>query len=251
MLFVHGWGGSSQYWRQTAHQFSSQFDCLIYDLKGFGQSQLTPDYQGDFALEDYALDLAELIHNLDISTSFVLNAHSMGASIAALFTEQYPQKVERLILNCNGVFEYDERAFAIFQKIGSAIVQLRYPWLISVPFMDRVAIARFLNRPINKQDRQQFLADYLAADSAAAGGTLIASVNKDMVTRLPAALKTIQCPTLFLSGEKDKIIPAVQAQAAIALNPNFQYAEIPQVGHFPMLESPDIYKAQIQKFLDS
>ncbi|OKH17784.1 alpha/beta fold hydrolase [[Limnothrix rosea] IAM M-220] len=249
MLFVHGWGGSSQYWQETARQFSAQYDCLIYDLKGFGRSPLPANYQGDFALQEYALDLAELIRALNISTPLVLNAHSMGASIAALFTEKYPEQVERLILNCNGVFSYNERAFAIFQKIGKGIVKFRFPWLAAVPFMDRIAIARFLKRPINKGDRQQFLADYLAADGAAAAGTLVAAVNKDMVTRLPAAFKQIQCPTLFLSGENDQIIPAEQAKAAIALNPNFQYTEIPGVGHFPMLESPDIYQQQIQQFL--
>lgn len=251
MVFVHGWGGSSQYWRSTAQAFSADFDCLIYDLRGFGQSVLPMNYDGIYALEDYVLDLVELLQVLDISQSFVLNAHSMGASIAALFAEQYPQQVEKLILNCNGVFEYDERAFAIFQKIGGDIVRFRFPWLKQVPLMDRLAIARFLAQPISKGDRRQFLDDFLVADDRAAAGTLVASVNKAMVTRIPAAFQKLQCPTLFLSGEKDRIIPASQAQQAIALNPKFQYAEIPKVGHFPMLENADIYRQEIRRFLQN
>lgn len=249
MVFIHGWGGSSQYWRSTAHALCKKFDCLIYDLKGFGRSQLPPDFQGEFELEDYVLDLHELLQILEIQKPFTVNAHSMGASIAAIFTELYPDQVERLILNCNGVFKYDARAFAIFQKIGSTIVKLRFPWMTAIPLMDHMAIARFLSKPIKKSDRQQFLADYLGADAAAAGGTLIAAVNENMVSRLPKAFQNIQCPTLFLSGEQDQIIPAEQAQAAIALNPNFEYVEIPAVGHFPMLENPDIYLQEIQQFL--
>lgn len=249
MIFVHGWGGSSQYWRSTAAVFSEDFDCLLYDLRGFGRSPLPTDYEGHYTLEDYVLDLVALLDALQIGTDVVLNAHSMGASIAALFAEQQPQFVRRLILNCNGVFTYDEQAFAIFQKIGGEIVKWRFPWLKHIPLMDRFAMARFLYRPIPSGDRRQFLLDFLSADDRAAAGTLIGSVNQEMVSRIPAAFTNIQCPTLFLSGEKDKIIPATMARQAIALNPQFQYIEIPHVGHFPMLENPDIYHEKIREFL--
>ncbi|MGB2926173.1 MAG: alpha/beta hydrolase [Limnothrix sp.] len=250
MVFVHGWGGSSHYWRSTATAFSHNFDCLIYDLRGFGQSVLSPEYIGEYGLQDYVFDLLELLNQLKTTQKFVLNAHSMGASIGALFAEQYPQRVEKLILNCSGIFEYDERAFAIFQKIGGDIVRFRFPWLKQIPLMDRMAIARFLAQPISVGDRRQFLDDFFGADSRAAAGTLVGAVNKEMVTRLPAAFRNLQCPTLFLSGEKDQIIPAAQAQQAIALNPNFQYVEIPNVGHFPMLENFDLYQQTIRQFLE-
>ncbi len=249
MLFVHGWGGSSHYWRSTATTFSEHFNCLIYDLRGFGRSELPVDYSGDYALDDYALDLEELLQQLDINDKIILNAHSMGASIGAIFAEQFPQRLDRAILNCNGIFEYDARAFGTFQKIAGTIVRLRFPWLRQVPGMDRLAIARFLQQPISPTERGQFLEDFLRADNRAAAGTLLASVNEMMVTRLPQALRNIQCPTLLLAGEKDQIIPAAMAKRAIALNPNFQYIEIPQVGHFPMLENPHLYQAEIQQFL--
>ncbi|MBV5260803.1 alpha/beta hydrolase [Synechococcus moorigangaii CMS01] len=249
LVFIHGWGGSSHYWRSTAQALGAHFDCLLYDLRGFGRSLLPLNYYGDYHLEDYALDLAALLQGLEISGKIILNAHSMGASIAAIFAAQFPQQLERVILNCSGIFEYDARAFATFQKIGGRVVQLRFPWLRRIPGMDRVAIARFLAQPITKADRKQFLEDFLKADNRAAQGTLIASVNQEMVTRLPQALQQIQCPTLLLAGEQDQIIPAAMAKRAIALNPHFQYVEIPQVGHFPMLENAPLYQAAIKQFL--
>ncbi|MEB3224339.1 MAG: alpha/beta hydrolase [Synechococcus sp.] len=249
MLFIHGWGGSSHYWRSTAQALGENFHCLLYDLRGFGQSVLPAAYQGNYDLGDYVLDLEVLLQQLEITNKIILNAHSMGASIGALFAAQFPQWVDRAILNCNGVFEYEARAFAIFQKLGGAVVQCRFPWLRQVPLMDRLAIARFLAQPISKTDRVQFLDDFLKADSRAAGGTLVASVNETMVTCLPQAFQQIQCPTLFIAGEKDQIIPAAMAKKAIALNAQFQYVEIPQVGHFPMLENPALYQAQITQFL--
>ncbi|BAW97305.1 hydrolase, alpha/beta fold family [[Synechococcus] sp. NIES-970] len=249
LVFVHGWGGSSHYWRSTAQSLRAHFNCLLYDLRGFGQSVLPMDYDGQYDLGEYVLDLAALLEKLDITEKIVLNAHSMGASIAALFTAQFPEQVERLILNCSGVFEYDARAFATFQKIGGQVVRLRFPWLRLVPGMDRLAIARFLSQPISQTDRGQFLDDFLKADHRAAAGTLVAAVNEEMVLRLPQAFQAITCPTLLIAGEKDQIIPATMAKKAIALNPRFQYVEIPQVGHFPMLENPALYQGKITSFL--
>lgn len=90
MLFVHGWGGSSHYWRSTATAFSESFHCLIYDLRGFGRSELPVDYSGDYALDDYALDLEVLLRQLDINGKMILNAHSMGASIGAILRRSFP-----------------------------------------------------------------------------------------------------------------------------------------------------------------
>jgi pimeloyl-ACP methyl ester carboxylesterase len=39
MVFIHGWGGSARYWESTARELSNQFDCLLYDMRGFGRSK--------------------------------------------------------------------------------------------------------------------------------------------------------------------------------------------------------------------
>ena len=39
MVFVHGWGGSARYWESTARALSDSFDCLLYDMRGFGRSR--------------------------------------------------------------------------------------------------------------------------------------------------------------------------------------------------------------------
>ena len=99
MVFIHGWAGSARYWESTAHVLSEQFDCLLYDMRGFGRSHGKPIAQVDslqekqgeeavieltYELEEYAEDLAVLLDELRLERVFI-NAHSMGASIATLF----------------------------------------------------------------------------------------------------------------------------------------------------------------------
>ena len=249
MLFVHGWGGSAKYWRSTAAAIAEDFDCLLYDLRGFGRSSLHANSPNlGYDMIDYAVDLAALLDALQLNRVY-LNAHSMGASIATIFINRYPERIERAILTCNGIFEYDASAFAAFHKFGGYVVKFRYNWFLKVPFADRMFMARFLHRPIDKRDRITFLEDFLLADYQAAVGTIYTSVSKAAVETMPQEFASLTVPTLMVSGEKDIIIPAEMGRQAAALNDRIEYVELPQTSHFPMLEDKPAYLETVRDFL--
>ena len=252
MIFIHGWAGSCRYWRPTARAISAQFDCLLYDLRGFGQS-LLPENQEDnlgYELEEYAQDLVLLLEAFNLDKVYV-NAHSMGASVTALFLNLAPQKVTKAILTCNGIFSYNAAAFAAFHKFGGYVVKFRYNWFLKVPLADKIFMARFLNRPISRDLSKAFLEDFLLADYDAALGTIYTSVSKKAVEIMPKEFACIQVPTLLISGEKDQIIPAVMAKEAASLNDKLSHVIIPETAHFPMLEDEHSYLATLRNFLNN
>ncbi len=249
MVFIHGWGGSGRYWRSTAKALTNDFDCLLYDLRGFGRSaSLSGAGSWGYEMQDYAEDLAILLDTLNLNQVY-LNAHSMGASIATVFLNLYPERVQQAILTCNGIFEYDAKAFAAFHKFGGYVVKFRYNWFLKVPMSDRMFMARFLHRPIAKSERVAFLEDFLLADYQAAVGTIYTSVSKQAVETMPKEFAKLTVPTLMVSGEKDIIIPAVMGRQAAALNDKIKYVELPKTAHFPMLEDPTAYLKAVREFL--
>ncbi|ELR97511.1 alpha/beta fold hydrolase [Gloeocapsa sp. PCC 73106] len=246
MVFAHGWGGSCRYWRTTAQTLCDRFDCLLYDLQGFGRSQ--PGLNADYELETYAENLRELLDNLDLDRVY-LNGHSMGASIAVFFASAYPQRLEKLILTCNGIFEYNKLAFETFYFFGGYVVKFRYPWFTKIPGLDRLFMARFLHRSIPAAERRAFLEDFVTADAQAALGTIYTSVSAKAVIVMPQKFAQLQVPTLLISGAKDIIIPASLGRQAAQLNEKIKYVEIPETAHFPMLEDPKIYLEELNAFL--
>jgi len=269
IVFIHGWAGSGRYWQSTAKALSNEFDCLLYDLRGFGRTCGNPslaqaavsvtEEQSSLAqplaiaeltyeLEEYAEDLAALMDALALE-QVVLNAHSMGASVAALFLNQYPLRVQRAILTCTGIFEYDEQAFATFHKFGGYVVKFRPQWLGKLPLVDRIFMARFLHRPIPAAERRAFLTDFLVADYEAALGTIFTSVSQHAAELMPQEFAKLTVPTLLVAGEYDKIIPAAMGRQAAAMNAKIEFSLIPNTAHFPMLEDPATYLQQVRKFL--
>ncbi|MEH1843008.1 MAG: alpha/beta hydrolase [Nostoc sp.] len=269
MIFMHGWAGSARYWQNTANALSEQFDCLLYDLRGFGRSggkptiaeaseavaesesvqeELEAIRELTYELEEYADDLAALLDGLHLQRVYI-NAHSMGASVATLFFNRYPQRVERGILTCSGIFEYDEKSFSAFHKFGGYVVKFRPKWLSKIPFVDRMFMARFLHTSIPNSERQAFLEDFLEADYDAALGTIFTSVSKAQSEVMPQEFAKLTVPTLLVAGEYDKIIPAEMGRQAASLNDKVEFVMIPNTAHFPMLEDAPTYLQRVQEFL--
>ncbi|OBQ36497.1 MAG: alpha/beta hydrolase [Anabaena sp. CRKS33] len=248
MVFMHGWAGSGRYWQSTAEELLDSFDCLLYDMRGFGRSHVQSDLS--YELTEYAEDLAVLLNQLNLERVYI-NAHSMGASIATLFLNRYPQKVEKAILTCSGIFEYDEKAFAAFYKFGGLVVKFRPKWLGKIPLADRMFMARFLHSPIPKSERQAFLEDFINADYQAALGTIFTSVSKEQAELMPQEFAKLTVPTLLIAGEYDIIIPAELGKKAADLNDQVELAIIPNTAHFPMLEDAETYLAKVRDFLNT
>jgi pimeloyl-ACP methyl ester carboxylesterase len=254
MVFIHGWGGSCRYWHSTAQALSSEFDCLLYDMRGFGRSVIAPANREavlarGYELDTFADDLDELLTVLGLDQVW-LNSHSTGASVAVLFSNQYSDRVKQSILTCNGVFEYDKKAFEAFYKFGGYVVGFRPHWLKQIPLMPRIFMARFLSSPIPAAERYAFLEDYLEADGDVALGTIYTAVSKRATEIMPVAFAQLSVPTLLVSGQYDQITPAKLGKEAAALNPDMiQYVEIENTGHFPMLEAPQLYLEAVRAFL--
>ena len=267
MVFIHGWAGSARYWESTAIALSKDFDCLLYDMRGFGRSngkvpvlaatEATGELSASVAetieeltyeLDEYARDLAALLDRLELKKVY-LNAHSTGASVATIFLNMYSERVEKAILTCSGVFEYDEKAFAAFHKFGGYVVKFRPKWLAKIPFVDQMFMARFLKRSIPKSDRQAFLDDFLMADYAAAIGTMVTAVSENAAKFMPQEFTKLTVSTLLVAGEYDQIIPPAMGRQAASLSDKVEFVLMPNTAHFPMLEDPTTYLKSVRQFL--
>ena len=95
VLLLHGRNFPSSYWAPTIKALSEAgYRVVAPDQLGFGKSS-KPVF--DYHFDDIAGTTAALLEKLQIAKVDVVG-HSMGGMLAVRFTRNYPQKVDRLVL---------------------------------------------------------------------------------------------------------------------------------------------------------
>ncbi|MDA8017891.1 MAG: alpha/beta hydrolase [Thermoanaerobaculia bacterium] len=94
VLFVHGLGGCAEHWAPLFHRLVREgVRCAAVDLPGHGQSE----WGDDASLDSLSGAVAAAADALDLR-SFVLVAHSLGASAALDYAGKHPRRVAGLLL---------------------------------------------------------------------------------------------------------------------------------------------------------
>jgi pimeloyl-ACP methyl ester carboxylesterase len=93
LVALHALGTSAESWDQVAAVLSEKYHVLALDQRGHGGSARTSTYSFELMCDDL-LHFANAM-NLE---RFTLIGHSMGGTVSYLFSEKFPSRVERLIV---------------------------------------------------------------------------------------------------------------------------------------------------------
>ncbi|MDO7848446.1 alpha/beta hydrolase [Hymenobacter sp. M29] len=99
IVFLHGLGGDQSDWRLVAPHFEDQYQVVLLDLIGAGQSDLTA-YQPTAkhgSLAGHADDLLEVLSALAVH-DVVFVGHSVASMIGVIAAVREPQRFSRMVL---------------------------------------------------------------------------------------------------------------------------------------------------------
>lgn len=273
LVFIHGWLLSRGYWQPLIEQLSPDYQCLAYDLRGFGQSSSIQDDVNSYAQQTlslspppeqaavntlssgytaaaYAEDLAILLQKLNITSAWLIG-HSLGGSIALCAAKQLPECVRGVICINAGGGIYLKEAFEQFQNMGKKLLKFRPRWLRYLPLIDLLFTRANVVRAIARNWGRQRVIDFVTAQPEAALGALLDSTTEEEINRLPQVVSQLKQPVYFLAGAEDQIMEPKYVRHLASFHPLFQACgdnviEIPNCGHLAMLEQTDLVAAQIR-----
>jgi 2-succinyl-6-hydroxy-2,4-cyclohexadiene-1-carboxylate synthase len=261
LVFVHGWLLSRAYWQPVIERLSPFYQCLAYDLRGFGESlpypaaadesaiisteiaervtvgavakappnldwEVTPAISmpaaADYTPAAYAQDLSLLLQKLDIRKAWLIG-HSLGGSIALWAADQSPQAVEGVICVNSGGGIYLKEEFERFRTAGQLFVKLRPRWLTYLPLLDLPLSRMNVARPLSPLWGKQRLLDLVAAQPEAALGALLDSTTEAEVHRLPQVVARLQQPVHFIAGSSDTMMEPKYVHHLASFHPSFEY----------------------------
>lgn len=244
LLLLHGWAGSSIYWRRTLEHLADSRTVYALDLPGYGSS---PPWSGSPGVQSAAALVAEFADALGLS-SFDLNGHSLSSSVAACLAVKVPHRIRRLVLTCASTYrnERERRLASLLHHLLGLWVTLRRPWMARTRFFYRAIGGRFFYRaPADDGLLRAFFEDFLRMDRRTGLAHAFDALHFDY----HAVLRQIAVPTLVIGARQDTVMPPVGTPYLARLIPNCQLNWIDQCGHLPMLEQPGIYHRLLREFL--
>jgi 3-oxoadipate enol-lactonase len=242
LLFVHGFPLNHAMWHLQFDPFSKSYRVLAPDLRGFGESSVTP---GVVTMENMADDLHGLLHGAMVSGPVVFCGLSMGGYVAWQFFRKYRPQLRALIL-CDTRATPDSPeaaagratlAEAVLAKGAEAAYDATLPKLVSPKTMERWP-------DLVANLRSMVLRNKRAGIAAALHGM---AERPDCSDLLPQ----IDVPTLVICGQDDAITPPDEMQKMASTIPHAQFVRIPNAGHMAPMENPDAVNGAIHRFLIS
>ena len=94
LLLVHGGRDHARSWDWVARALREDWHVIVPDLRGHGDSEWARG--GHYMIQEFVLDIAQLIHSLDLDP-ITLVGHSLGGSVVTHYTSVYPECVAKLV----------------------------------------------------------------------------------------------------------------------------------------------------------
>lgn len=244
VLFLHGWLGSWNLWRETIEDIGKDFKTYSIDFWGFGESRGTgenTDNLQSFRVSSFVEMVDQFMDKLGIPKAAIVG-HSMGGTVALSTTIRHPEKVVKAC--CIGS-PINGNSLNFLLKLSGvpafAFIVWRFPPLLRL-FL-RI-YARFMARDGKK------MAQMISKDvSQLTMESFFQSIGTLRETNLMTMLDKIQVPTLGIYGKRDIIVNPNQRTLLSTGVPHAQIEYIPDAGHFPMLDTPELFISTLRNFL--
>ncbi len=243
-VMTHGLGGHGRGYEEQIEPISAEFQLLLWDMRGYGQSERVPVTEGAYSRWTHAKDLSELLKALGIGAAHI-HGHSLGGLVSQQFALDYPEQTLSLVIQ-------DTSAEIKQEYLGGwdgMLKTVREDGIAALPFDPH----RSWGDPFiesNLEDIRQFTtatAERNAPEVFAEG----VRISGPELSEHPVApqLGTIRCPVLVICGDQDRLTPpggSVRIHRAI---PQSKLVIIPGAGHFPNVETTERYNEEILAFL--
>jgi pimeloyl-ACP methyl ester carboxylesterase len=244
ILMVHGFDSSVLEYRRLLPLLAEGNETWAVDLLGFGFTERPA--KGKLSPVEIKTHLYYFWKS-QINQPVILVGASMGGAAALDFTLSYPESVQKLVLiDSAGLAEGSFAAKLMFPPFD----YLATGFLRSQKIRQSISRAAYKNKTLASIDARVCAALHLECQNW--GQSLIAFTKSGGYTAFRfTKLAEIKQPTLILWGDSDKILGTKDAKRFKRAISNSQLIWIPDSGHVPHLEQPQITAQQILHFVQT
>ncbi|GLJ00246.1 2-hydroxy-6-ketonona-2,4-dienedioic acid hydrolase [Sphingobium sp. BS19] len=236
LIFLHGTGGHAEAYVRNLGPHGQHFDCWAIDMVGHGWTD-KPDH--DLEIRHYVDHVLRFMDAVGVESA-LLSGESLGGWVASRLAADYPERVERLVLNTAGGSQALPDVMAAIKSVSLraaedpswALIKARLEWLV----VDKSKVTDDLVAA-----RQ---AIYMQAGMNVAIRHGLALQEMDVRQRnlmREEDYARIQCPTLVLWTSDDPTASIEQGQWIASAITGASFVIMDRCGHWPQYEEPETF----------
>jgi 3-oxoadipate enol-lactonase len=241
VVLLHPFPVNHEFWLPVAETLSSRYRLILPDLRGHGESDVG---DGPAMMEKHADDLARVMDDAQIGRALLVGV-SIGGYALFEFWRRNRSRVTALGL-CNTKAPQDgaEARAGRLQTANDVLQRGTGPFLESM-------IPRLVGN--TTRETRPDVVDAALRMARKMSSEDIAQVQRGMAERPDSieTLKTIDVPTLILTGDEDVFTGPSEAELMRQHIAGSELRVIPKAGHYAALEQPEMVGRLLRQFADS
>jgi 3-oxoadipate enol-lactonase len=241
VVLLHPFPVNHEFWLPLVQALATRYSLLLLDLRGHGDSGAG---EGPATMEKYAADLYRVMDDANVGRAPMIGV-SIGGYALFEFWRRHRGRVAALAL-CNTKAPADSaEARAARLQVANDVLERG-----TEPFFETMVL-RLLGKT-TRETRPDLMEGALRMMRKMSPKD-VAQVQRGMVERSDSVetLKTINVPTLLLTGSEDIFTGANEAELMHQNIPGSQMHVIARAGHYSLWEQPEEAGRLIRHFLDS
>ena len=241
LLLLPGLGCDSQAWLPIIEGLSDSFRIIALDNRGAGRSDVPTE---PYTIRDMAEDAACLLGHVKVDAAHVIG-HSMGGYIAQELAINYPDRVDKLLLECTAPVSSERnnllfRSFLEWQRQGMEMEDWMRTWsfwLFSPQrFEDKDYINGFIRECVEYPHPQS---------TEGFAGQVEAISSFDARNRL----QKIRAETLVIAGAEDILILPGESESLIEGIPGSSMLLVDGAAHRLHTEKEEEFNRAVREFI--
>jgi pimeloyl-ACP methyl ester carboxylesterase len=260
IVLIHGFGASVGHWRKNVPILAQKFRVYAIDLIGFGSSAQPKPSELAYTFETWGQQVADFVNEV-VGDRAILVGNSIGAVVAMQSAIYAPELIVKTVLiNCSLrlLQEQNQLDMPWFKRVGVKAVQnILGNRAIAKLFFDQVRNRRSVKQILSqayfhKEAVTEELVDILIkpAQNPNAVDVFMAFVRYSQGPRPEDLLAILPCDAIVLWGDRDPWEPIELGRKSFT---KFvcvkEFIDIPNAGHCPQDEVPEIVNDILLKFL--
>jgi 3-oxoadipate enol-lactonase len=248
VVLLNGVGMLTRSWYRNVPNVYPEYDVLLYDFFGQGQSSQEDE---PYYIHNFAAYLIGILDFLGIAKIHPIGV-SYGGFIAAELGRLFQYRLHTLTLS--GILLTRETLFQLYQDISLMFYRAPDPafeiytyYLYEKTFGEQFA-SRVYGETLERT-RSKFYDRYVNRKHCLIRLTEAQNAFFENIDRDPDAYRHVQTPTLILTGEQDRALPPWQQRKMVDILPNSRQIMLPECGHLTYQERDDIFWPTVRKFL--